>query len=98
MRDVTVAESKHFSLVDDILYHWYQRRVKKLPEVDLEEEVKFIKQIALPRELRKDALHAYHDSLDWRRTPWYRKGTYSIGIEVLLATDVPGCHKLRQIM
>lgn len=63
LRDVTVAESKHFSLVDDILYHWYQRRVKKLPEVDLEEEVKFIKQIALPRELRKNALHAYHDSL-----------------------------------
>lgn len=63
LRDVTVAESKHFSLVEGILYHWYKRRVKKLPEVDLEEEIKFIKQIALPRKLRKDALHAYHDSL-----------------------------------
>lgn len=52
LRDVTVAESKHFSLVDGILYHWYQRRVKKLPEVDLEKEIKFIKQIALPRTIR----------------------------------------------
>lgn len=34
-----------------------------MPDVDLEEEIKFIKQIALPRTLRKDALHAYHDSL-----------------------------------
>lgn len=48
-----MAESKHFSLKDGILYHWYQRRVK----------IKFIKQIALPRKLRNDALHAYHDSL-----------------------------------
>lgn len=53
LRDVTVTESKHFSLVEGILYHWYKRRVKKLPEVDLEEEIKFIKQIALPRKLRK---------------------------------------------
>lgn len=63
LRDVTVVESKHFLLEDDILYHWYQRRVKKLLEVDLEEEIKFIKQIALPRKLQNDALHAYHDSL-----------------------------------
>lgn len=27
--EITIAESKHFSLVDGILFHWFQRRCKK---------------------------------------------------------------------
>ena len=56
--DVIVAEAKHYSLQDGILYHWYQRRAKKLPK-----EMFMIKQIALPKSLRLDALLSYHDSL-----------------------------------
>lgn len=50
--DSIVAESRHFSIQDDILYHWFQRRCKKLPK-----EMSFIKQIALPKTLRLDAPH-----------------------------------------
>lgn len=56
--DSIVAESRHFSIQDDILYHWFQRRCKKLPK-----EMSFIKQIALPKTLRLDALLSYHDCL-----------------------------------
>lgn len=56
--DIIVSESKHFSLVDGVLYHWYQRRCKKVPK-----EISFIKQVALPTPLRLDALISYHDSL-----------------------------------
>lgn len=41
--DIIVSESIHFSLVDGVLYNWYQRRCKKVPK-----EISFIKQVALP--------------------------------------------------
>lgn len=56
-RQVTVAEVRHFDLVDDILYHWYQRRVRKA----VNDEVTHVRQIALPRVLREEALYAYHE-------------------------------------
>lgn len=56
--EIIIAESKHFSLVDGILFHWFQRRCKK-PKG----EFNFVKQIALPKVLRKDALLSYDDSL-----------------------------------
>lgn len=58
LHDVIVAESKHYSIVEGVLYHWYQRRCKKLPK-----EMSFIRQVALPTPLRLDALISYHDSL-----------------------------------
>lgn len=57
-KDLIFAEAKHFSLVDGILYHWFQRRCKK-PKGDFN----FIRQLALPQVLRRDALLSYHDSL-----------------------------------
>lgn len=56
--EIIIAESKHFSLVDGILFHWFQRRCKK-PKG----EFNFVKQMALPKVLRTDALLSYHDSL-----------------------------------
>lgn len=47
-----------FSLVHGLLYHWFQRRCKK-PKG----EFNFIRQLALPQVLRRDALLSYHDSL-----------------------------------
>lgn len=58
LHDAIVAESKHYSIVDGILYHWFQRRCKKLPT-----EMSMIRQVALPTPLRLDALLSYHDSL-----------------------------------
>ena len=58
LRDKVVSESKYFSLSDGVLNHWYQRRCRGLAE-----EFKRIKQIALPKCLRLDALKSYHDSL-----------------------------------
>lgn len=58
-RQVTVVEVRRFDLVDDILYHWYQRRVRKA----VNDEVTHVRQIALPRVLREEALYAYHDSV-----------------------------------
>lgn len=58
LHDVIVSESKHFSLVDGVLYHWYQRGCKKVPK-----EMSFIKKVALPTPLRLDARMSYHDSL-----------------------------------
>lgn len=57
-KDLIIAEAKHFSSVDGILYHWFQRRCKK-PKG----EFNFIRQLALPQVLRRDALLSYHDSL-----------------------------------
>ena len=57
-RDKVVSESQHYCIMDQLLYHLFQRRCKRQPE-----EFKFIYQLALPRELRKNALFAYHDSL-----------------------------------
>ncbi|CAC5362607.1 Retrovirus-related Pol polyprotein from transposon 17.6 [Mytilus coruscus] len=50
-------ESQQYSILNGILYHWYQRRTKK-PE----EQARQHQQLALPRVLRDDALLAYHDS------------------------------------
>ena len=55
--DITVAESKHYSMHNKVLYHWHQRRCRRVPD-----DFKFTQQIALPRVLRKDALLSYHDS------------------------------------
>lgn len=53
-----VAESKHYSIVNGILTHLFQRRCSRQPE-----EMRYITQIALPKVLRLDALKQYHDSL-----------------------------------
>ena len=55
-RKITI-ESQQYSILNGILYHWYQRRGRKLNEQD-----RMIQQVALPRVLREDALKAYHDS------------------------------------
>ena len=52
VRQVTIAEAQHFDLVDGILYHWYQKRVRKV-----DNEANHVKQIALPRHLRPEALY-----------------------------------------
>lgn len=49
-------EYNQYSILNNILYHWYQRRTKKVDENN-----RHIQQIALPKVLREDALHAYHD-------------------------------------
>lgn len=46
-----VAESKHYSIVNGILTHLFQRRCSRQPE-----EMRYITQIALPKVLRLDAL------------------------------------------
>ncbi|KAK3101592.1 hypothetical protein FSP39_004699 [Pinctada imbricata] len=53
-----VAESKHYSIVNGILLHLFQRRCTRQPE-----EMRYISQVALPQVLRLDALKQYHDSL-----------------------------------
>ncbi|CAC5416210.1 unnamed protein product [Mytilus coruscus] len=50
-------ESQQYSLLNGILYHWYQRRTKK-PD----EQARQHQQLALPRVLRDAALLAYYDS------------------------------------
>lgn len=57
-KDKVIGESKYYSVEKGILYHWYQKRCKNLPD-----ELKFIQQIAIPKVLRHDALKSYHDSL-----------------------------------
>jgi len=59
-RDRIVSESKFFTLSDGILYHWYQRRCRNTA---MDDTLRHIKQIALPRCLHLDALKSYHDSL-----------------------------------
>lgn len=56
--DAIVAESRHYSITNDILTHLFQRRCKRQQEED-----HFITQIALPKVLRLVALRQYHDSL-----------------------------------
>ena len=58
LRDKVVSESQHYCIMDQILYHLFQRRCKRQAE-----EFKFIYQLAIPRKLRKNAFFAYHDSL-----------------------------------
>jgi hypothetical protein len=50
-------ESQQFSLLNNILYHWYQRRTNKMDRQEAHHQ-----QIALPQVLREEALTAYHDS------------------------------------
>ena len=50
-------QSQHYTMCNGILYHIYERRGRKLPK-----ESKLIKQVVLPKCLRKDVLLAYHDS------------------------------------
>ncbi|VDI10852.1 Hypothetical predicted protein [Mytilus galloprovincialis] len=57
-RDNVVSESKYFSLSDSVLFHWYQKRCR-----GMDPEFRRIKQIALPKSLRLEALQSYHDSL-----------------------------------
>ena len=56
-REKLVAESQYYSTGDGVLYHLFQRRLRK-PEPEL--NVTY--QIALPRVLREPALRCYHDS------------------------------------
>ncbi|KAK3105624.1 hypothetical protein FSP39_002098 [Pinctada imbricata] len=57
-RDKIIAESKHYGIVDGILVHFYQRRCKRQPT-----EFRYIKQVAMPKVLRQEALKQYHDSI-----------------------------------
>ena len=53
-----VAEAEQYVLENDVLYHIYTPRTKKLAKSD-----RCIKQLALPTQYRSEALAAYHDSL-----------------------------------
>lgn len=53
-----VIESESYTILQGVLYHWYQRRYRKVRK-----ELRHIQQIALPKVLRMDALKSYHDSL-----------------------------------
>lgn len=55
-RKITI-ELQQYSILNNILYHWYQRRGRKFDKHE-----RMIQQIALLRVLREDALKAYHDS------------------------------------
>ena len=57
-RDSLISEAKHYTIVDGVLAHFYQRRCKRQPV-----ECRYISQIALPRVLRREALKQYHDSI-----------------------------------
>ena len=52
-----IYESQQYSLLNGILYHWYQRRSKTVKRNE-----RYHQQIALPKCLRQEALEAYHDS------------------------------------
>ena len=56
-RKQVVAKSESYSLCNGVLYHWFQRRTRRVREPD-----RWIKQLALPKALRLEALKAYHDS------------------------------------
>ncbi|KAK3097343.1 hypothetical protein FSP39_008811 [Pinctada imbricata] len=57
-RDKLISESNYYVLLDDVLYHFYQQRSKKVAEVQ-----PILKQLAVPRCLREDVLRSYHDCL-----------------------------------
>ena len=90
-----IAESKHYSVVDGILYHWYVTRGSKVSE-----ELRSIKQLALPKVLRLDALKSYHDSLaggghlgiEKVRTSMYQK-YYWPGMHNDIVTYVKSCER-----
>ncbi len=52
------VESEQYVILDGLLYHIYQPRTKGLPKAD-----RLIKQLALPRCLRRQVLNAFHDSV-----------------------------------
>lgn len=88
-RDKIVSESKSYSLTDGVLYHWFQRHCR-----GVDAEFHRIKQIALPKCLRHEALISYHDSLaagghfgiEKVNNPWFRN------------TGGKECTKMSQIM
>ena len=90
-----VAESKHYSIVDDILYHWSVVRGKAIPE-----EQRRIKQLALPKVLRLDALKSYHDSIaggghlgvEKVKTAMYQK-YYWPGMHSDIVTYIKSCER-----
>ncbi|CAC5402236.1 unnamed protein product [Mytilus coruscus] len=53
-----VFESERYQLLSCILFHFDQRRSKKL-----DENQKYTKQVCIPKILRNDVLRFYHDSL-----------------------------------
>ena len=57
LRKKTIATSEFYELCNGILYHWFQKRLRKAGQNE-----KWVKQIALPKVLRRDALQAYHDN------------------------------------
>ena len=90
-----IAESKHYSVVDGILYHWYVTRGSKVSE-----ELRSIKQLGLPKVLRLDALKSYHNSLaggghlgiEKVRTAMYQK-YYWPGMHNDIVTYVKSCER-----
>ena len=54
-RKITI-ESQQYSILNGILYHWYQRRGRKLNKQE-----RMIQQVALPRVLRESNLHQVED-------------------------------------
>lgn len=53
-----IQTSNYYEICNGVLYHWFQRRVK----CNQQYEDKWIQQLALPRDLRLEALKAYHDN------------------------------------
>lgn len=53
-----IQTSNYYEICNGVLYHWFQRRVK----CNQRYEDKWIQQLALPRDLRLEALKAYHDN------------------------------------
>lgn len=53
-----VFESERYQILSGILFHFDQRRSKKL-----DENQKYTKQLCIPKVLRNDVLRSYHDSL-----------------------------------
>lgn len=70
-RKKVIAQSESYSLCNGVLYHWFQRRTKKVKDDD-----RWIKQLALPKKLRLDALTAYHDN---------KAGGAHFGVEKVMA-------------
>ncbi|CAG2257357.1 unnamed protein product [Mytilus edulis] len=52
-----IATSEYYDLCNGVLYHWFQKRLRKVTK-----EERLIRQIVLPKVLRKDALRAFHDN------------------------------------
>lgn len=92
LRDKVVSESQHYCIMDGLPYHLFQRRCKRQPN-----EFKFIYQLALPRDLRTNALFAYHDSLAGSGHLGIDTVRFSI-MQILLATDVSRYHRLCEVL